>query len=76
LCAASAATCAKSLLNDPVALPVTSRVGQFALKSPPSGVGNDRLPTGALPPPLWGSDEHVREVFGDRVQSLEMTRRD
>ena len=30
---------------------------------------------GALPPPLWGSEEHVRELFGDRVESLEMTRR-
>jgi SAM-dependent methyltransferase len=24
-------------------------------------------PPGASPPPLWGSEEHVREVFGDRV---------
>jgi ubiquinone/menaquinone biosynthesis C-methylase UbiE len=32
-------------------------------------------PPGALPPPLWGSEEHVRELFGDRVESLEMTRR-
>jgi ubiquinone/menaquinone biosynthesis C-methylase UbiE len=24
-------------------------------------------PPGAQPPPLWGSEEHVREVFGDRV---------
>jgi ubiquinone/menaquinone biosynthesis C-methylase UbiE len=29
----------------------------------------------ALPPPLWGSEEHVRELFGDRVESLEMARR-
>jgi ubiquinone/menaquinone biosynthesis C-methylase UbiE len=28
----------------------------------------------ALPPALWGSPEHVRELFGDRVESLEMTR--
>jgi SAM-dependent methyltransferase len=28
---------------------------------------------GALPPVLWGSEEHVREPFGDRVESLEMT---
>src|SRR5919106_671933 len=28
----------------------------------------------ALPPPLWGSEEHVRELFGDRVEALEMTR--
>ena len=32
-------------------------------------------PPGALPPPLWGSEEHVQELFGDRVDSLEMTRR-
>ena len=31
-------------------------------------------PPGALPPPLWGSEEHVRELFGDRLDSLEMTR--
>jgi 2-polyprenyl-3-methyl-5-hydroxy-6-metoxy-1,4-benzoquinol methylase len=31
-------------------------------------------PPGALPPLMWGSEEHVRELFGDRVQSLEMTR--
>jgi len=29
---------------------------------------------GALPPPLWGSEEHVRTLFGDRITSLEMTR--
>ena len=32
-------------------------------------------PPGALAPPLWGSEDHVRELFGDRVESLEMTRR-
>jgi ubiquinone/menaquinone biosynthesis C-methylase UbiE len=32
-------------------------------------------PPGALPPPVWGSEEHVRQLFGDRVESLEMTRR-
>ncbi len=32
-------------------------------------------PQGALPPPLWGSEEHVRNLFGDRVHSLKMTRR-
>jgi ubiquinone/menaquinone biosynthesis C-methylase UbiE len=30
-------------------------------------------PAGALPPLLWGSEEHVRELFGDRVESLELT---
>ena len=33
-------------------------------------------PPGALPPPLWGSEEHVRELFGDGLDSLEMTRRE
>jgi ubiquinone/menaquinone biosynthesis C-methylase UbiE len=32
-------------------------------------------PPEALPPALWGSEEHVRELFGDRVESLEMARR-
>ena len=31
-------------------------------------------PPGALPPLLWGSEEHVRALFGDRVESLELTR--
>ena len=30
---------------------------------------------GALPPAQWGSETHVRELFGDRVESLQMTRR-
>jgi SAM-dependent methyltransferase len=25
-------------------------------------------PPGAQPPPLWGSEDHVREMFGDRVE--------
>jgi SAM-dependent methyltransferase len=33
------------------------------------------LPAGALPPVLWGTEEHVRDLFGDRVESLELTRR-
>jgi SAM-dependent methyltransferase len=33
-------------------------------------------PPGALPPVLWGSEEHVRDLFGDRVESLELTRKD
>ena len=32
-------------------------------------------PPGALPPVLWGSEAHVRELFGDRLASLELTRR-
>ena len=31
-------------------------------------------PPGALPPVLWGSEEHVRELFGTRVAALDMTR--
>jgi 2-polyprenyl-6-hydroxyphenyl methylase/3-demethylubiquinone-9 3-methyltransferase len=30
-------------------------------------------PAGALPPVLWGDEAHVRELFGDRVASLEVT---
>ena len=33
-------------------------------------------PPGALPPLMWGSEEHVRGLFGDRVTSLELTRRE
>jgi len=33
-------------------------------------------PPGALPPLLWGSEEHVRELFGKRVASLELTRKE
>jgi 2-polyprenyl-6-hydroxyphenyl methylase/3-demethylubiquinone-9 3-methyltransferase len=36
----------------------------YALPSPPH----------ALPPLLWGDEEHVRKLFGERVVSLEMTR--
>jgi ubiquinone/menaquinone biosynthesis C-methylase UbiE len=32
-------------------------------------------PPGALPPLLWGTEEHVRALFGERVDSLKMTRR-
>ena len=28
-------------------------------------------PPGAQPPPLWGNVDHVRELFGDRVQDLQ-----
>ena len=31
-------------------------------------------PPGALSPVMWGSEEHVRELFGERLASLEMTR--
>jgi ubiquinone/menaquinone biosynthesis C-methylase UbiE len=33
-------------------------------------------PAGASPPVLWGSPEHVRALFGDRVASLELTRKE
>ncbi len=32
-------------------------------------------PPGATPPPRWGDEQHVRELFGDRVTDLEMRRR-
>jgi len=31
-------------------------------------------PPGAQPPPLWGNEEHVRELFGDRVTDMEVRR--
>jgi hypothetical protein len=27
-------------------------------------------PLGAQPPPLWGSEDHVRELLGDRVDQV------
>jgi ubiquinone/menaquinone biosynthesis C-methylase UbiE len=32
------------------------------------------LPPGAQPPLLWGTEEHVGELFGERARSLAMTR--
>jgi ubiquinone/menaquinone biosynthesis C-methylase UbiE len=32
-------------------------------------------PPGAQPPPLWGDEGHVRELFGDRVTTLTSSRR-
>ena len=32
-------------------------------------------PPGARPPLLWGSEDHVRALFGDAVEWLELTRR-
>src|SRR5687767_11371968 len=43
--------------------------GVFAPYLPPPSAG-------ALPPVLWGSEGHVRELFGERVESLEMSRRE
>ncbi len=31
-------------------------------------------PAGVQPPPLWGSEAHVRELFGDRVEDLAFER--
>jgi len=31
-------------------------------------------PPGVSPPPLWGSEDHVRELLGDRVEDLELRR--
>jgi ubiquinone/menaquinone biosynthesis C-methylase UbiE len=31
-------------------------------------------PTRSAPPPLWGAENHVRDLFGDRVNSLKMRR--
>jgi SAM-dependent methyltransferase len=42
--------------------------GLFARYAPP--------PPGALSPVLWGGEEHVRELFGDRLESLDLTRRE
>lgn len=33
-------------------------------------------PPGASPAPLWGSEDHVRELFGDRVELRTLTRED
>lgn len=32
-------------------------------------------PPGAQPPPLWGDEEHVRELLGDRVSDVDASRR-
>jgi 2-polyprenyl-6-hydroxyphenyl methylase/3-demethylubiquinone-9 3-methyltransferase len=40
-------------------------LGRYAPPPPPE----------ALPPVPWGSEEHVRELFGDRVSSLDLTRK-
>jgi SAM-dependent methyltransferase len=46
-------------------------IGQFFLTHLPY---MPPLPPGASPPPLWGVEDHVRALLGDRVSSLEMTR--
>jgi ubiquinone/menaquinone biosynthesis C-methylase UbiE len=40
-------------------------LGPFAAPPPPD----------AQPPPLWGREDHVRELLGDRVEDLDMRRR-
>ena len=32
-------------------------------------------PPGAQPPPLWGSEDHVRELFGDRITDIQARKR-
>lgn len=32
-------------------------------------------PAGVKPPPLWGTEERLRELFGDGISSLQITRR-
>ncbi len=32
-------------------------------------------PPGLKPPPLWGTEERLRELFGDRISSLDVSRR-
>jgi ubiquinone/menaquinone biosynthesis C-methylase UbiE len=32
-------------------------------------------PPGAQPPPLWGSEDHVRELFGDRISDVHAVKR-
>ena len=35
---------------------------------------NAPLPAGAQPAPLWGDEQHVRALFGDRVSDVRVTR--
>jgi cyclophilin family peptidyl-prolyl cis-trans isomerase len=52
----------------------------------PEGAGGDFFrvlgsyapppPPGALSPLLWGTDDHVRQLFGSKVQSLDTIRRE
>lgn len=32
-------------------------------------------PPGALPPPLWGTEDHVRELFGDRITDVQAVKK-
>jgi ubiquinone/menaquinone biosynthesis C-methylase UbiE len=33
------------------------------------------LPSGAQPPPLWGTEDHVRELFGSRITDVKAEKR-
>ncbi|NYE19720.1 class I SAM-dependent methyltransferase [Microbacterium immunditiarum] len=35
---------------------------------------NAPLPAGAQPAPLWGDEQHVRDLFGDRITDIRATR--
>jgi ubiquinone/menaquinone biosynthesis C-methylase UbiE len=37
--------------------------------------GHAPPPPGVAPPPLWGTEEHLQEVFGDRISGLSLTPR-
>jgi ubiquinone/menaquinone biosynthesis C-methylase UbiE len=50
----------------------TGVIGQFFVTQAPF---MPPPPPGALPPPLWGDEDHVRELFGDRVDDLRFERR-
>ncbi len=46
---------------------ITSFFEALAAYAPPP-------PSGAEPPPLWGDEDHVTQLFGDHLDSLEMRR--
>jgi ubiquinone/menaquinone biosynthesis C-methylase UbiE len=37
--------------------------------------GHAPPPPGVVPPTLWGTEEHLRELFGDRISELDLTPR-
>lgn len=38
-------------------------------------LGLDYVPPGVQPAPLWGTEERLRELFGDQVSQLTVTKR-
>ncbi|MGH2992935.1 MAG: class I SAM-dependent methyltransferase [Solirubrobacterales bacterium] len=50
-------------------------VGQM-FKTTMSHVAPDGPPPGVKPPPLWGTEERLRELFGDEVTDLVVERRE